>query len=298
MAEFVIRQGDTASPIASVLRDANLDPVDITGAAITFRMQEIGAPSVHIDAAANNDQTGLSGVGAVSYDWQPGDTDEPGLYEGVFRATFGDGSVQSFPNGGYVLIRVTADLPKAASAPFASTSELEDRLGVTLTADEHARAHRLLLAATEQIRNATGQTISLTTDAQLVSPGTYGARLRLPQRPVVAVDPTILLDGVEVASATWYLEGDELVRVGGWGGPASAIDVLYTHGYDVIPAVIKQVTLEMVVRVWVNPGSVTQEGYGVEQVSYPASPGLMMTDAERTAVLRAVGRAAGSVVLR
>ncbi|MEQ9337809.1 MAG: hypothetical protein RJQ03_11520, partial [Miltoncostaeaceae bacterium] len=172
------------------------------------------------------------------------------------------------------------------------------RLGITLTEDEQTRAQTLLDMATGLIRSEARQTISLVEDDVLTRTGSPGALLRLPQRPVVPV-ASITLDGEALAADTWYRVGDELVRTRGhWGQPQQELVITYDHGYDPVPQEVRVICLEAVVRVWVNPGSVSQEGYGSEQVSYPDAYGLLLLASEREVLRRAIGRGVGTVTLR
>jgi len=183
-------------------------------------------------------------------------------------------------------------------AQFATAVELGYRLGITLDAAETTRADALLVLASGLIQDETGQSIEQATET-VTRPGVWGNRLRLLERPVTAVS-SVKIDAVALAADDWYLDGDELVRWGGWGGPEADVEIGYTHGYAAadVPAAVKTVCLEVVARVFTNPGNARQEGYGLEQVAYTSSNGLLLTDAESRAVRDAVGRTAGSVVLR
>jgi len=111
-ADFVIKQGDSDSPIVDVLRDENGDAVNILDAEVRFRMAPIQGGQPAIDEPASNDQQG-DDRGRVSYHWRPaagtvpGDTDVPGLYLGEWQVTYAEGGVQTFPNGGYIFVRIT-----------------------------------------------------------------------------------------------------------------------------------------------------------------------------------------------
>jgi hypothetical protein len=195
-------------------------------------------------------------------------------------------------------------------AQFASTDELAARLGLTLTEDEETRAETLLGLASELIQSETGQTIELVEDDELTRNGSASPRLRLPERPVVEVS-AVELDGDALLEGTdWYLDGDELVRTHGtisgpfgpfgfgWGGPEAELAITYSHGFDPIPGAVKAACLEVVVRVWTNPGAVSSESYGNEQVSYVRANGLILTEDERRTVREAIRKTAGSVQLR
>lgn len=183
-------------------------------------------------------------------------------------------------------------------AQFATAVELGQRLGITLDATETTRADALLVLASGLIQDETGQSIEQATET-VTRPGVWGNLLRLLERPVTAVS-SVKIDGVALAADDWYLDGDELVRGGGWGGPEAAVEIGYTHGYAAadVPAAVKTTCLEVVARVWTNPGNARQEGYGLEQVSYASANGLLLTEEERRTVNDAIRRTEGSTVLR
>jgi len=87
--------------------------VNISGATIRFHMGPIGPGAVLIDQPASNDQVS-SGTGFVSYAWRTvggtPETSEPGLYLGEWQVTYASGTVQTFPNGGYVLIEISEEV--------------------------------------------------------------------------------------------------------------------------------------------------------------------------------------------
>ena len=193
---------------------------------------------------------------------------------------------------------------------FATHADLATRLGLTLTATEQTRATALIADAQAVIQDETGQTIERVADDEVTLAGSYAGRVRLPQRPVVSV-ASVVLDGVTLTVGDeWYLDRDQIVRAGlwpssanrfgiggGWGDPSQTLVVTYTHGWDPVPGTVKAVCLEMVVRVWVNPGAARQEGVGPEQTTYEEPIGLMMTETEKRAVRDAVRRTTGSVTL-
>lgn len=316
MPDFTIKQGDSASTFASTLTDADTNPVDIQGASVAFTMRPAAGGDPTIDAAAaSNDQNGDGtdgSKGKVSYTWQAGDTNTPGYYLADWTVTYAGGAVQAFPNAAPILIEVTADAPVAVAVRFASSTDLQAWLGVDLTAAEHIRAGRLLADATGLVQKATRQTIARVTNDVFTRPGAYADRIRLPERPVVAVTSVVLDDETLTAGDEWYLDGDELVRVGvwptsqnhfktlggGWGDPSQALIVTYTHGYDPVPETVKAVCLQAVTRVWTNPGMVQQENYGPMQTAYGPARGLVLTTEEIQAVRQAVGRTSASTVLR
>lgn len=173
-------------------------------------------------------------------------------------------------------------------AAFATHADLAARLGVTLSAGEQTRATTLLGLASDVIRRAARQNIDLATSTITVR-GASG-RVLLPQRPVISVASV----SADSTTQEFTIDGDYLT--GYWGG--QDIEIEYTHGFDPVPDAIKAVCLEVVTRVWVNPGNADQEAYGSERVSHGASTGLVLTDEERRAVRDVIRRGSQSVDIR
>jgi hypothetical protein len=313
MADHYVRQGDSAASIASVLLDADGDPVNIADADIFIDIAPVdGGPHIvgssATPAEANNDQTGTTDgtTGHVSYDWDTGETDDAGYFLVNWIVLFANQSVQTFPNAGSELLLISGDPSAVTNRAFATSADFEERIGVELTADEHRRAAGLLAKASDLIRAETGQTISLVEDDPLTLRGFYGVDLMLPERPVVGV-ASVTVGGVTLDAAGYYLQGNDLIRWGtagwpqsGFGNSRSDVVVTYTHGYEEIPGDIHAVCLEMVARVWGNPGAVVSETVGNVQTTFSVQPvsGMLMTDEERRTVGRAIGQGVGSVQLR
>lgn len=115
MAEYWIKQGDTAPRIESTLTDGANTPVDIAQADIFFTLRRIdddGTPIVNKIAASNDQITdGEDGSrGFVHYDWTIGDTDIAGGYRAEWEVLFVNNLVMTFPNNGYDLIAIIEQL--------------------------------------------------------------------------------------------------------------------------------------------------------------------------------------------
>lgn len=202
-------------------------------------------------------------------------------------------------------------------AQFATHDELAARLGLTFSTADDTRADTLLGLASGIIQQKTKQTITYIAGDVYTRPGDYDTRIRLPQRPVVNVSSVILNGVTLVEGDNFYIEGDELVRLNwnaaiqdstfglpwaGWGFPWWTLQVTYDHGYQVIPEIAKTVCMEMVVRVWVNPGNVAREMVGNVSTVYDnnrfSPAGLLMTDDEEADIKEFFRRHAGSIGLR
>ena len=105
---FYIGQNDTASPITRDLKDAFGAPVNLTGASVKFSMRVKPAGTVKVDG---EDATVVTaGIGRVRYTFTAANTNPADEYEGEFECTFSDGTVQTFPNRGYIPIIVQDDI--------------------------------------------------------------------------------------------------------------------------------------------------------------------------------------------
>lgn len=96
-----VKQNDTAPPASTTLKVSGA-AVDIENATIEFRALYSDG-RVLIEAAANNDQVGDGSDGTkgmVSYDWTAADTAISGIYRAVWKVTFADGTVRTFPTRG------------------------------------------------------------------------------------------------------------------------------------------------------------------------------------------------------
>lgn len=214
-----------------------------------------------------------------------------------------------------LVVTWTSSEAAPSGTALASTSELGARLGIDLTDAEESRAAILLSQASDLVRTAAKQHISLVTDDTLILRGQWGSRLKLPERPVSSVASVYSTfrdeDPVEITSDTYYLDnGGDLVKggsigvdersfslSGGWLGPAYSLTVTYTHGYSTIPVLAKAITVESVARVWVNPEGATQSNIAGVLMAYP-STGLLLTPQEFLQLRTAFAKRATTVNLR
>lgn len=107
MSTFYIKQNDTVPSIRATLKNGSGNAVDLASTTIRFHMRALGGTSAKVDAAASiiNANTGI-----VQYDWDAADTDTVGSYQAEFEVTYSDSTVETFPNNGYILIKITDDI--------------------------------------------------------------------------------------------------------------------------------------------------------------------------------------------
>lgn len=208
---------------------------------------------------------------------------------------------------------------------FADHDDFAARIGLDdMTSDENDRADALLATASDIIRDEVKRgVLDLVTDETIQMRGTSDESIILPSTPVISVS-SVILDGVPLSEgADWYLDGNMIVRLpvmravildglademstfplgtAGFGWPEQLLEITYTHGYAEIPGKVKAVCLEMVVRVWTNPGSVARETVGDTATVYDnmrfSPTGMQLTDDERKSLKRLFGSPAKSVTV-
>ena len=106
---FYIKQNDTAPALRAQLKDGDGDGVTLTDATVRFHMRPIGAASTVVDASADVVVSAVA-TGLVQYDWDAADTATVGIYQGEFEVTYSDGTIETFPNNGYITVEVTDDI--------------------------------------------------------------------------------------------------------------------------------------------------------------------------------------------
>lgn len=202
---------------------------------------------------------------------------------------------------------------------LATSAELNARMGGTIGT---AQASQALIDASGWIRAISGQTVSFIPDETIVLVG--GDReLVLPQRPVV-VDVTHALTVIELAdfggTSVPAIEGRDFERVGneltrsapywnasrlmGWPYPrptgvwAPRVQVTYSHGYQVIPADIVALVLDVAQAVVSNPAghrSTTIGSYSETYASETLGGNLVESIRSKLAATRRGRRGAFSV---
>lgn len=104
---FKIKQSDTSPILEAALTTAAGVAIDLSGASVRFHMRRAGAQTALIDAAAT--VVSASG-GTVRYSWLSGDTDSAGAFVAEFEVLYSDGSIETFPNDGYLRIDILPEI--------------------------------------------------------------------------------------------------------------------------------------------------------------------------------------------
>lgn len=106
LKEFRIVEGDRLPELVATFTDANGAAIDISGLSVQFAMTNAESGTNKVNAAA----VIVDGpTGRAKYSWLAVDTDTPGYYRAHFRVTYSGSRKSTFPNDGYIFVRV---LPK------------------------------------------------------------------------------------------------------------------------------------------------------------------------------------------
>lgn len=101
-ADYEIKQGDLTPPLESTLAE-NGEPKDLTSAEKVVFEMNLYDSDVTVGREA---QIVNASEGSVSFAWEDGDTDEPGLYFIEWEVIFPGQKSQSFPNSSYDMLYI------------------------------------------------------------------------------------------------------------------------------------------------------------------------------------------------
>lgn len=163
MSDFYRAQGDTASGMVRTATDSTGAAVSIQGAGVKFSMTPIrgGTPLYNLSTALNlqvgdgsDGSKGRMAFGQSTAPWAAGDA--PGDYLAQFQVTFGDGTIESFPNDGYLLVTITADAATVQQY-YLAPEELKKTLSLSGTSFANEDVQSAVLAASVAIDNHCGR---------------------------------------------------------------------------------------------------------------------------------------------
>lgn len=110
--DFIIKQNDTLPVLRLCVFDQSClttkIPFNMTGAtAVTFSMVDKYG-NYKIAGKSASFQSVVEGI--IQYDWQDGDTNEPGKYKGEFQLIYNNGKKLTIPQKGYINIEIPPDI--------------------------------------------------------------------------------------------------------------------------------------------------------------------------------------------
>jgi hypothetical protein len=127
-ADWVLKQGDVAPILTDTLTYSNGQPVNLTGATLTFIMRALSS-STPIAL------TGIAAItvpltGKVSYTPTVGDTANAGMYMANWHVIFPSGESMTWPTEGYMSVLIEENLTTAGGAQIVGLPEVKDALGL------------------------------------------------------------------------------------------------------------------------------------------------------------------------
>jgi len=149
-----------------------------------------------------------------------------------------------------------------------TVEELEAFMGRTFTDDEETQATALIDAVSSVIESETGVSFSVTQDEEVrMQADGYGI-IEFSAKPISAVTVYDINATDPLTYATW----DGMSAVYGLQ-PNQVVDIVYSHGYQLVPGDIKAVCYGVCSRIMYNPSGLRQETVGAISVTYPGIGG-------------------------
>lgn len=103
---FKLTQSDTSPVLGTTLRDGGIH-VDISGYnEVRFHMQNEYEEVVINDNTSGRVNVRDASRGKVEYVFSTEDTDTVGKYYAEWQVEYGDGTVETFPTDGYIIIEI------------------------------------------------------------------------------------------------------------------------------------------------------------------------------------------------
>lgn len=104
---FSIKQNDTAPSLRATLLDGDGNPVNLSGSTVRFHMRLLGQTAIVVNQSATLID---AANGIAQYNWVAADTDTIGSYQAEFEVTYANGTIETFPNDGYIRVEIIDDI--------------------------------------------------------------------------------------------------------------------------------------------------------------------------------------------
>lgn len=149
-----------------------------------------------------------------------------------------------------------------------TVQELEAFMGKEFTPSEEIQANVLIDSISSVIETITGVSFSYKENDTIVIQADGHGIIEFSSKPVADVSSVKNMDGEEIDC--WEFDGlSALYNL----FPYQTVDVVYSHGYAVVPGDIKAVVYGAASRVMYNPSGLRQETVGAISVTYPGIGG-------------------------
>lgn len=149
-----------------------------------------------------------------------------------------------------------------------TTDELAAFMGRTFTETEENQAQMFIDNVSVIIESETGVSFAAVDNEEIrIQADGYGM-IELSARPISEISVYDIDQTTPLTYGTW----DGLATVYGLQ-PNQVVDIIYSHGYSVVPGDIKAVCYGVCSRMMYNPGGLRQETVGAISVTYPGIGG-------------------------
>lgn len=259
--DWTVRKGDTATPIAQTLEDADGAAINLQGATVQFRMWNERTGAQKVSASATNLQVGDGSDGSkgkVSYAWVSGDVDTAAVYLAEWKVTFPSGKVQSFPNGEFLVIAVTDEPTGLSTNALTTVSALSSFLDEPIAAGDPRRlAERLINGYSSAIQR-------------------YTEREFMPKTPTADSDPPVTRRFSYNGSGYLLLAPWDLRSLGGAGYGGTGAITLNTELPTASQWILSAGDTSTASEYRLDPPNSTVEGtYGLIRLPTFAEPGTV-----------------------
>ncbi len=260
MADFTVKQGDSAITFSDSLTYSDGSVVNLTGASVSFVMRAITSASVAFNTSASITS---ASIGTVAYRPTASDTATAGTYAANWKVSFSGGLVETFPTIGYLTVEIEENLTTSGGATIVSLGDLRDYLNfATLDRTKDAELLRFIDGVRPVVENICGPVIQTSYD-EWYDGGQMWIHLR--HRPVVSITSayefrgntqyTLTVASIPSEGSTYSVMLDpagRLVRRTAGGGATSfppgpqSVHVTYVAGRTTVPENIRLGTLELI----------------------------------------------------
>lgn len=112
---FTIKRGDTKPALRVQIEDENNKPINLSNVSKVRFIADTDTDTETSPVIDKNDSDPPLEIidaekGIVQYNWKEGDTDEAEGLLTEFEIEYNDGTVETFPNSGYILINIQPDI--------------------------------------------------------------------------------------------------------------------------------------------------------------------------------------------
>lgn len=112
---FTIKRGDTKPALRVQIQGENNNPINLSAVSKVRFVADTDTNTGTSPVIDENDSDPSleiidAGKGILQYNWQEGDTDEAEGLLTEFQVKYNDGTVETFPNSGYILINIQPDI--------------------------------------------------------------------------------------------------------------------------------------------------------------------------------------------